>query len=470
MALPTVVGVGAVGFGIASVGSAQGLTLPAGLADNDILVCVCESQTSSATAPANWGVIGSSVIVSSGTLTRLTLLWRRVPDAASEPVPTIPDAGDHIVARIIAIRGCAATGDPWNVTSSGTELVADTSVSITGATPNQPDNLVLVAFSTGSDITSTAHAGGWTNAGLLSFTERMDNWRNTGNGGGFGVATGTRAAATAYPASTATCATANFKAFMTVAFHGAATQSAEATPAVVLGSVTIPGPTESAGSRVTPDVIDGLVSIPTPTVIVPDAPAAPQPILATTSIPARTVSAGARPTPAVVSGAATVPAAQVRTGARPTPSAILGVTTLPARTVSAGARPTPAVVSAVTTIPAPAVSGGTNANVTPAVILGAVAIPGASAGGGVRVEPEPIELDSTIPAAIVTTPAGVNITPGVVTGATTIPARTIRTGARPTPGVVHGAAAIGIITIPPQTRRRTARPFAGTTARPRGLV
>lgn len=216
MPAPTVVGVGAGTSGVGSVTPAY----PGGytaVADDVALTYVeCESADT-VTLPTNWGLLVASN-VSTGTTTKLSVLWRRL--TASESAPTIADAGDHMNARMIVLRGCSPSGNPWDVFTQTTELVADTTVSVPAVTTTVANTLVLVAFGTGQDIASTAGATGWTNGNLSSLTERMDNWVVDGLGGGFAMATGVKATAGSTGATTATLSlTANFKTLITIAMR-----------------------------------------------------------------------------------------------------------------------------------------------------------------------------------------------------------------------------------------------------------
>jgi hypothetical protein len=119
---------------------------------------------------------------------------------------------------MIAIRGAAASGDPWNVTAGGVEATSDTSASIPGATTTVDNTLVVVAVS-GSlpDATSTAVFSGWANANLTSLTERTDNGDKSNNGGALGVATGVKATAGAIGNTTVTHSAAAVKGMMSIA-------------------------------------------------------------------------------------------------------------------------------------------------------------------------------------------------------------------------------------------------------------
>lgn len=220
MAAPAIVGVGAATSGAGAVTPAYpgGYTAVA----DDVAVTFAECDSADTlTPPTNWALISNSV-VSSGTTTKLSAIWRRLTDG--EAAPQIADVGNHIQARMIVIRGCVATGNPWDQVQPSSELVADTSVSVTGVTTTAADCLVMAAFSTGQDTASTAGATGWANANLTGLAEQMDGWTSAGTGGGFAMAAGVKAAAGATGATTATLSlTANFKAQLCIAFKPVAT-------------------------------------------------------------------------------------------------------------------------------------------------------------------------------------------------------------------------------------------------------
>jgi hypothetical protein len=214
MPMPTVYAVGTVASGTAGVTPG----LPAGTQADDILILLLENQDATVVGAVTGYADVQNSFANSGTITRLSLRWKRA--VAGEAAPSVPDPGDHVVARIIGVRGCPPGGSPVNVSFQSTELVADTSVSIPGGTTTKPDCLIIAAFSTGTSVASTAHASAWTNASLGSVTEQVDNWVVDGGGGGFGAASGTKALPGVYSATTATCVTANFKALVSVALQG----------------------------------------------------------------------------------------------------------------------------------------------------------------------------------------------------------------------------------------------------------
>jgi len=211
--MPTVYAVGAAASGTGAIVPG----VPAGTTAEDVLVLFVESSNEAVPAVSGYAeVLGSPVSVTTGTVTRLTVRWHRATGDESGTV-SVGDPGDHAIARIVGVRGCIATADPWNVTAAATELVSDVSASCPTVTTTVPNCLVLAAVATGTDVASTAHASSWANANLANITERCDDWTSSGTGGGFGVCSGEKAAAGLVGATTATLVTANFKALFQVA-------------------------------------------------------------------------------------------------------------------------------------------------------------------------------------------------------------------------------------------------------------
>lgn len=225
-ALPTFVNAGTVTRGTGAIAPA----LPASLEQNDILLLFIE--TGGGTAGANpaitdeaggtWTQVADSP-QSVGTTpdtdpyTKLAVFWSRYN--GTQTAPTVNDSGNHQTARILAFRGCETSGDPWNVTSGGTEAASDTSGTIGGDTTTV-DNCLIVAAITGSGdpaANGTAGFSLWANADLANVTERSDMQSTTGSGGDLGIATGELASQGAYGDTTVTLVTAGYKAFMTIA-------------------------------------------------------------------------------------------------------------------------------------------------------------------------------------------------------------------------------------------------------------
>lgn len=259
MTAPTVVSVGAV----ASSASAITPAFPASITDNDILLTIAECEGVTApgayTLPSGWAQVsadGTPVSpVVQGTNTRLTVIWRRY--VTGDVAPSLGDAGDHNLGRMIAIRGCPTVGNPWNVVAVAVAAVSDTTAVWPGVTTTTADCLILEIAATSADI-GTAQISALTNANYTSITEQIDNAIITGNGGVIICYSGIKATAGATGASTATLTTAGFKALMTLAMAPAPAPPQEppgllqrsprpAESPQVIGPYTVPNPSTFLG-------------------------------------------------------------------------------------------------------------------------------------------------------------------------------------------------------------------------------
>jgi hypothetical protein len=219
MAAPTVIGVSSANVnGIAGIAPAFPTSYTA--VTGDVALTFLESEsTDTVTPPTGWAQLTNAAVTATGTTTKLTVLWRRL--VAGDAAPTIADAGDHLIGRMMVVRGCVASGNPWNNALGTTEQAADTTVSIPGLVTSADDCLIVAAFGTGQDVASTAGATGWANPTLDGIVERMDDWTTSGTGGGFAVATGVSARAGGIAPTTCTLSlTANFKTLIVIALAG----------------------------------------------------------------------------------------------------------------------------------------------------------------------------------------------------------------------------------------------------------
>jgi hypothetical protein len=234
--MPLVYAVGAVA---SSLGGIITPAIPAGTDANDVCLLLHEMDPvlSAAVLGAVTGyadVVNSPVSQTGGLPTRLTARWHLATGPESGTV-SVPAVTNHHAARIIGIRGCVTGGNPWNVTAAGLQNDALTTVTFPTLTTTADNCLILNAVTTGTDVASTAHISAFTNAGLVSIVERVDNWVSSGTGGGIGAATGEKATAGAVAATTATLVTGNFKAMLTIAFQGS---QAPAQPFLVAAPAT----------------------------------------------------------------------------------------------------------------------------------------------------------------------------------------------------------------------------------------
>jgi hypothetical protein len=226
VALPTVVAVGAVS---AVIGTACAPGVHAGNLADDIQVLFVEAQNEPLNAITGFTRIGSTAVVqATGMVTDLSAFWKR--SVGGDTAPSITSTPqNHLIARIVGVRGCVTSGSPVHISNTGLDNTTGTTVTIPGATTTVADCLVFAAFSTGADSNTSQLSGSFTNAALGSITTQVNNWTNSGGGGGFAACSGTKAAAGAYGNTTATV-TANTKAMMSFALQGATGGGAAAKP------------------------------------------------------------------------------------------------------------------------------------------------------------------------------------------------------------------------------------------------
>jgi hypothetical protein len=218
--LPTIVAVGAVSA--VTTGACTPGVHAGNLAD-DIQVLFVEAQNEPLNAITGFTRIGSSAVVqSTGMVTDLSAFWKR--SVGGDTAPSITSTPqDHLIARIVGVRGCVTTGSPVNANTTGLDNVVGTSVSIPGTTNTVIDCLIFAAFTTGADSNTSQLSGSFTNANLGSIATQVNNWTLSGGGGGFAACSGTKTTAnTPWGATAATLTTANTKAMMSFALQGAA--------------------------------------------------------------------------------------------------------------------------------------------------------------------------------------------------------------------------------------------------------
>src|SRR5256886_5193509 len=221
---PTYQAIGTVQSGIAALTGATAVAWPAH-AINDIGLLIIQTDNQAVTLGTNggnWTQVSNSPqftgTAGAAGATMLTVFWSRATSTSMGAVEVL-DSGDHQIAQIITFRGVVATGNPWDVTAGDVAASTTTAVSIPGATTTVQDTLVVAIVANGIDTNSTSQIGSWSNSNLSSVSERSDNVVNAGNGGGFGVATGSRAALGAYGATTATLTTTSLQGRMSIALR-----------------------------------------------------------------------------------------------------------------------------------------------------------------------------------------------------------------------------------------------------------
>lgn len=188
---------------------------PVGHLADDIGILLVQTSNEAVATPSGWTACpdspqGAGTAAVAGS-TRISAFWKRATSAA-EADASVADAGDHIRARILAFRGCETSGSPFD-TSAGSALgTADTAVSIPGGTTTGIERLILAIVANGTDGGGNqTTAGGWANSDLTNLTRISTGQSITGLGGGWDAATGEKATAGAFGATTTTLATASLQ-------------------------------------------------------------------------------------------------------------------------------------------------------------------------------------------------------------------------------------------------------------------
>lgn len=197
------------------------VTLPAGYQDGDMLIMFCESanQTLSVFSPAGWTQIGSQA--GTGTVggyqgVGIGVFYRFVSGAQVEPV--IQDSGDHTSAIIACFRGIDTT-TPFNGTATDIKAVASTAISCPAITTTFNNCMIVNAIALDKDALDTDTVQGYTNANLVSLTERIDETNLNGQGGGIAVCTGYKEVAGDTGVTTATQDSDTPNAYLTFALN-----------------------------------------------------------------------------------------------------------------------------------------------------------------------------------------------------------------------------------------------------------
>lgn len=164
-------------------------------------------NTISLSAAAGFSLIGTAVsnYLTGTIVTRTSLWWRRL--AGGEGAPTVADNNGRQVGRICAIRGCAASGDPWDFATATTNNAADLSLILASGETLGAKRFVM-AFSS-AFTGGLATVASFANAALSDVTEVLDSQHTTGGETvHLGVASGGKAAAGVIGNTTATYTTA----------------------------------------------------------------------------------------------------------------------------------------------------------------------------------------------------------------------------------------------------------------------
>jgi len=173
-------------------------------ATNDIGILVIESSAASLSAPSGWTLVGQAISLS-GLLSSTNVYWKRAASGSESTANTgFPAGADHMVARIHTFRGCVTTGTPILASATATRGTGTTTWSAPSITTTTANEFVVWCAGRDNDSSSTTAFGSPTNANLISPVEIAEAGTISGNGGGFTVGYGLKAAAGATGTTTGT--------------------------------------------------------------------------------------------------------------------------------------------------------------------------------------------------------------------------------------------------------------------------
>jgi PKD repeat protein len=213
---------------IIGAGSALTYTMPEYYEGEDILVAwvMGLGNTAYAAPSGGWAQFPDSPLHDNADSlsARLQAFWMRVPgtvgtdQTGTVTAPVIADVAgdDQKFGAIMVLRGCASSGNPYDVTAGDTATTS-TSISIPGDTTTVNNCLVIGMVAHKVDQLF-AQVSGWAASGLTELTEQVDEDRNNTNGYGFAAVTGVITTAGSYGPITATLASTATQARMSIAF------------------------------------------------------------------------------------------------------------------------------------------------------------------------------------------------------------------------------------------------------------
>ena len=216
-AAPEFIGAGSVASGT----SGTNMSWPSSYRANDLAVLVIEASGGDSTiTPSGWThMTGSPVVdVADATGSKLMVFWRFAA-SENEGSASIADPGDHFVGRMFIFRGVRQDVVPGRANATDTKTVASSSVTWPAITTISPNSLVLCIASRPDDSSSATVFSAFTNANLTSVAEAGEAGTVSGDGGGFVLNYGTRAAVGSTGTSSGSMSASLTNALMTVALE-----------------------------------------------------------------------------------------------------------------------------------------------------------------------------------------------------------------------------------------------------------
>jgi hypothetical protein len=166
---------------------------------NDILLLVVETSGDASTVTPNidypeWNVLTGTPVtdVASTAGSKLQIWWTRATAPSSFNSIVFDDSGDHQIGKVYTIRGCATTGDPFDVIGTSTKTTASTTATAPSVTTTVPQALIFSIISQPVDTASTTQFGAPSNSVLTSLTDFDEFASSSANGGGFVISTGVK--------------------------------------------------------------------------------------------------------------------------------------------------------------------------------------------------------------------------------------------------------------------------------------
>lgn len=141
-----------VGTQFSGTGATSG-ALPGGIAANDLLVWVMETEGEDANAepiPDSWVALNDIASATDSVSDRTRLTVARIFYSGSPPDLTSTDPGDHHVGYILAFRNVDTTS-PVHIQQTSSDSSNDTAMSITGVTTTLDNCLIVYVESNGDD-------------------------------------------------------------------------------------------------------------------------------------------------------------------------------------------------------------------------------------------------------------------------------------------------------------------------------
>lgn len=195
---PSVVLVGAQSAATTSIVLSLGTYL-----QNDVHLLVIETggEGSTLTPPSPWDSVPGSPVTDVATTagSKLQVWWQRAAsNSTGTETVTIGDSGDHQLAVLFTIRGCATAGNPWDVTATSQKTTASLVSTAPSVTTNYGQTLVFSVVTRPNDSAATTFFNAPTNASLSGLTDQGEAGTALGHGGGFAASSGVLV----YPGST----------------------------------------------------------------------------------------------------------------------------------------------------------------------------------------------------------------------------------------------------------------------------